>query len=45
MEPKTHCIEKVIQEKKEGDSVLLYVEWKCYPDKFSSYVFQDKIES
>ena len=41
MEPKTYHIEKVIQKKKEGDRVLLYVKWKVYLDKVNSYMFQD----
>ena len=38
---KRYRIKKVIQKKKEGDRVVLYVKWKCYLDKFNSYVFQD----
>ena len=38
---KKYGIKKVIQKKKEGDRVVLYVKWKCYQDKFNSYVFQD----
>ena len=38
---KRYRIKRVIQKKKEGDRVLLYVKWKGYPDKFNSYVFQD----
>ena len=44
VEPKTCHIEKVIQKKKEGDCVLVYVKWNNDSDKFNSYVFQDKIE-
>ena len=39
VEPKTYYIEKVIQKKKEGDRIMLYVKWKGFPDKFNSYVF------
>ena len=45
VESKTYRIEKMIRKKKEGESVLLYVKWKGYPDKFNSYMFQDEIES
>ena len=45
LETKTYRIEKVIPKKKEGERVLLYVNWKGYPDKFISYVFQDEVES
>ena len=43
--PKTHRIEKVIQKKKKGERILVYVKWKDYPYKFNGYVFQDEVES
>ena len=45
VEPKRYRIEKLIQKKKEGNRVLLYVKWKGHPDKLNSYVLQDEIES
>ena len=45
VEPKTYRIEEMIRKKKESECVLLYINWKSYPDKFNFYVFQDEIES
>ena len=44
-EPSTYRIERVIRKKKNRDgSILYYVKWKGYSDKFNSYVTEEDIE-
>ena len=44
-EPSTYRIERVIRKKKNRDgSILYYVKWKGYSDKFNSYVTAEDIK-